>query len=398
MALRSLLARVRALDAARLDALIAAVALVAVEIEAAVEHVPHHGNRLVSLLFGPIVLLLAFRRRWPAASAIGFIVLVGIQSLLRGGLVDNAFVPFASLLLFSLTLGYELDGRRLVVAAGLLTAGLITAVVTDPFTTNLTVGDVVWTLAIPVAAPLAGGRALRSRALVAREMREKASSLDRQRSEQREAAIASERDRIAHELHDVVAHDVSAMIVQAAAARRLVEKDPDRAARAIAVVEGTGREALTEMRRVLGVLRRGDEDLALAPAPGLRRLDALVDRVRSGGLAVEVHIEGRPHDLPAGVDLVAYRVLQDALANSSHHAHGGGARVRVRYEPREIQLEVADRRAASAHRRSRVLSAPPGLRGMHERVALYGGQLWTERDGDAGFTVHARLPLAGAEA
>jgi signal transduction histidine kinase len=390
-------ARVRALDAAHLDALIAVVAFVAVVAEVSLEHLPSHGNRLVSLLFAPIVLLLAFRRRWPAASAIGFVVLVAIQSALHGTLVDNEFVPFASLLLLNLTLAYELEGRRLVVATALMAVALVTAVVIDPFNTSSTVGDFFWTLAIPVAAPIAAGRALRSRALVAREMREKAAALDRQRSEQREAAIASERDRIAHELHDIVAHDVSVMIVQAAAARRLVEKDPDRAARAIAVVEGTGREALTEMRRVVGVLRRGDEDLALAPSPGLRRLDALVDRVRSGGLAVEVRIEGRPHDLPAGVDLVAYRVLQDALDNSAHHAHGGAARVRVRYEPREIQLEVADRRAASATRSAPAPSAPPGLRGMHERVALYGGQLWTERDGEAGFTVRARLPLGGAE-
>src|SRR5581483_2461417 len=179
------------------------------------------------------------------------------------------------------------------------------------------------------------------------------------------------------------------------AARRLVERDPDRAARAIAVVEGTGREALTEMRRVLGVLRRGDEDLALAPSPGLRRLDALVDRVRAGGLDVDVAVEGQPRDLPPGIDLVAYRVLQDALDNSAHHARGGEARVRVRYDQREVHLEVADRRAGSPDRRAGG-DAPPGLRGMHERVTLYGGQLWTER-GDGGFTVHARLPVVGAE-
>jgi signal transduction histidine kinase len=391
--MRSLAARVRGMPPDRLDALLAAIALVVVEFEVALEHVPKHGNRLVSLLFGPVVLLVAVRRRWPAASAVGFVVLLAIQSGLHGTLVDNAILPFLLLLLFGFTLGYELDGRRLVIAAVLFGGTIVAAIAVDPFSNAVTVGDVLWAFGICLAAPLAAARALRSRALVAHEMREKAVALDRQRTEQRAAAIAAERDRIARELHDVVAHDVSVMIVQAAAARRIVERDPDRAARAIAVVEGTGREALTEMRRVLGVLRRGDEDLALAPSPGLRRLDALVDRVRAGGLDVDVEVEGQPRDLPAGIDLVAYRVLQDALDNSAHHAHGGEARVRVRYDQRDVHLEVADRRAGGTKPGA---TAPPGLRGMHERVTLYGGQFWTER-GDAGFTVHARLPLVGAE-
>jgi signal transduction histidine kinase len=188
-------------------------------------------------------------------------------------------------------------------------------------------------------------------------------------------------------MHDVVAHSVSVMVVQAGGARRILDRDPARAVEAAAHIEQTGRAALVEMRRLLGVLHAGEE-AERAPAPGMRELGALVERSRAAGLPVSLTVDGEPRPLPAGLDLAAYRVLQEGLTNAIKYAHAAPTDVHVRWMPATLELTVADRgpgfgQATGGH----------GLVGMRERVRLYGGELWTGRRDGGGFEIRARIPL-----
>jgi signal transduction histidine kinase len=210
----------------------------------------------------------------------------------------------------------------------------------------------------------------------------------RRKQEEAELAIADERARIARELHDIVGHGVSVMTVQAAAVRRLLRPDQDRERDALLAVERTGREALAEMRRMVGVLRRSEEAEALAPQPSLRRLDALVEQARQAGLPVDLQVEGAPVELPPGVDLAAYRVVQEGLTNALRHARATRAEVQVRYSDGEVEVSVAndgrpDRGAEGAGH---------GLLGMRERVAVYGGQLEAGPQPAGWFRLRVRLP------
>jgi signal transduction histidine kinase len=214
---------------------------------------------------------------------------------------------------------------------------------------------------------------------------EKTRRLERERAEGAAVAAEEERTRIAGELHDVVAHALSAMVVQASGARRLAERDPARAGDAFLAVERSGREALTEIRSLLGVLRREDEELALAPQPSLRHVEALVRRTRAAGLPVDLAVEGDARDLPIGLDLTAYRVVQEALREAVDHGQAGAARVRLRYGSDHVEVEVADDGGGVAR----------PLRGIRERVTLSGGQLRAGARRDGGHVVRARLPLGG---
>ena len=185
---------------------------------------------------------------------------------------------------------------------------------------------------VPVGIPGPAGPRLRGRNDLNRRLDEQARELERNRAEREQAAVLAQRTRIARELQDVVAHDVSVMLVQAAAASD-GDVDPERARRAIAAVEETGREALGELRRLLGVLRRGDEELALAPQPSLARIGALVARTRDAGLPVELEVAGDPVHLPPGIDAAAFRIVQAALVDVMRHAAATRAVVRVGYDP-----------------------------------------------------------------
>jgi signal transduction histidine kinase len=225
-------------------------------------------------------------------------------------------------------------------------------------------------------------------------------------------AVAAERGRIARELHDVVAHSVSVMVVQAGAARRTLAASPEQAAAAVGQIESTGRQALVELRRLLGLLRDGDrEDAdALAPQPSLEHLDSLAAAAREAGLRVEVTFEGEPRPLPAGIDLSAYRIVQEALTNSLKHAGPARAKVRICYgrEVLEVQVTNDGERLEPASAAAGPLrpAAPPvgpgrqggsghGLIGMRERVALFGGTLEAGSRPGGGYRVAARLPLDG---
>jgi signal transduction histidine kinase len=182
------------------------------------------------------------------------------------------------------------------------------------------------------------------------------------------------------------------MVIQTAAARSVAHNDRVAARVALGAVESSGREALAEMRRMVGVLHKGDVELADTAPPGLSQLGALATRARAAGLPVEVHVQGSPRDLPAGLDLAAYRLIQEALTNAIKHAGGARARVVVQYEPTMLELEVSDDGvgpAATAHEND----SGHGLIGMRERLRLYGGELRSGRRRGGGFAVSARIPL-----
>ena len=203
--------------------------------------------------------------------------------------------------------------------------------------------------------------------------------------------MARERVRIARELHDVVAHSVSVMVVQAGAARSVLDRDPDASVRALGAVEATGREALTEMRRLLGILRPDGEDADHSPQPSLDRLGALIARSRDAGLDVELRVEGQAGPLAPGVDLTAFRLVQEGLTNALKHGGPARARVVLRWSSEVLEVEVANRIAADGHAAHGLASGGQGLIGMRERVALCGGELRAGPIG-RGFVVRARLP------
>ncbi|TDD65009.1 sensor histidine kinase [Jiangella aurantiaca] len=244
------------------------------------------------------------------------------------------------------------------------------------------------------------GRAVRSRRLYTAELEDRARRLERANDVEVRAAIAEERSRIARELHDVVAHHVSVMTVQAAGARRSLHRDVDRTADALAAIEEIGRSALAEMRRVVGVLRspdgddRGAQPATLAPQPGLGDLAQLAEQMRDAGLPVDVTIDGEPGAVPVGVDLAAFRVIQEALTNTIKHAGPSTAAVNVRYLPSEVHVEICDdgRGVAAALEGRR---PGHGLLGMRERVALYGGTLAAGPRRGGGYEVRAKIPYDG---
>jgi len=207
------------------------------------------------------------------------------------------------------------------------------------------------------------------------------------------AAVLAERTRIARELHDIVAHSVSMIVVQAGAAALIVEDDPPAVRTALATIRSTGTDALGEMRRLVTVLRESDEPHTLAPQPGLAGLSTLIEDARSHGLEAGLAVAGKPRDLPAGVDLAAYRIVQEALTNVRRHATASHVQVQLSYHPECVGIEITDD-GVGAGASASTRGGGHGLIGMRERAALYGGQLETGTAHGCGFTVRATLPLA----
>jgi signal transduction histidine kinase len=283
--------------------------------------------------------------------------------------------------------------RRAALVAGGVAAAVVAVVMSLPRTDADLVDAAFASLGLAGAWVL-GDRARVQRALAA-ELSDRAVRLEREREGEARRAVASERARIARELHDVVAHHVSMMVVQAEAGPLAVERDPARAAGAFEAIAATGRQALVEMRRLLGVLRGDGQAPSLAPQPGLDQVPSLVEQVGRAGLEVELVVEGEKAPLPAGVELSAYRIVQEALTNAVRHAGPGRARVLVRYGERDLELTVRDEGGGGA---AAPAGGPPtrsgqGLVGMRERVSLFGGELHAGPGPDGGFTVAARLPL-----
>jgi signal transduction histidine kinase len=247
-------------------------------------------------------------------------------------------------------------------------------------------GDAASTAVVLALAWVIGDN-LGTRRAYMRALEERAERLEGEREAEAARARAEEQARIARELHDVIAHNVSVMVVQAAAANDVFDARPERAREALRAIEASGRSALAEMRRLLGVVRGEGPDYA--PQPGLGRLDELVAQVRAAGLQVAVRVEGTPRELPAGVDLSAYRVVQEALTNTLKHAHAARADVALRYRDGELGVEVLDDGTATGNGDG----SGRGLIGMRERVAAFGGSLESGPSPAGGFAVRARFPL-----
>jgi signal transduction histidine kinase len=245
-----------------------------------------------------------------------------------------------------------------------------------------------------VLLPYALGRMMRARAAGERESREVAEQLDAARDARARAAAYGERARIARELHDVIAHSVSVMVIQAGGARLIMNEQPDRAEESLRSVERAGREALAEMRRLLGLLGDGDPR-ALTPQPGLGDIGPLLVGARASGIAADLRIDGEPAPLSPALDLCAYRIVQEALTNAIKHAAPAPASVAIHWRDGELELEVSDR--GSRPHAAAGAGGGHGIPGMRERVALHSGTLHAGVRPDGGFTVRALLPLTAGK-
>jgi signal transduction histidine kinase len=335
-----------------------------------------------------LTLPLAVRRRAPLLVAVLFAATAALSTALGGGLFVGEPPPFASLIAGAATfyaLGMYAESRDAQIGAALGVAGLWTAVIVSG---QIDPQSFLFSAGLIVATPWLLGRNNRSRALRL--------ELSQREQEQRErVAVEEERARIARELHDVVAHSVGAIVAQAQGARRMLDRDHDRTREALETIERTGRTALDEMRRSLGVLRRQGSAAPLAPQPGMDGLDTLIEQARDRGLDVELVSEGRPGPLPPGVDLSAYRIVQEALTNTLKHAGSRHARVVVGYGDQQLELHISDDGSAPGRVPEPTEGGDGhGLIGMRERVALYGGELHADHRPEGGFVVRASLPLS----
>jgi signal transduction histidine kinase len=256
-------------------------------------------------------------------------------------------------------------------------------------------GWVTWALVFGGAWSL--GHYVRTRRLYTAALEERARELERAREELARQAVAEERLRIARELHDVVAHSMSVIAVQSGVGAHVIDSQPDEARKALAAIEATSRSALREMRRLLGVLRDEPASPAsLAPAPRLSDLDGLVAQVADAGLLVDVQVDGARPEVPAGVDVTAYRIVQEALTNVIRHAGTQRARVAIRYREQEVAIEVTDDGRGAPPGDGPLSRGGLGIAGLRERVAVYGGELEAGPRPEGGFRVAARLPFEGA--
>ncbi|QKG25278.1 two component system sensor kinase [Actinomadura verrucosospora] len=346
------------------------------------------------VLAGPALLLL--RRRYPVATLAATGLLTGLY-FLRAYPYGPAFAAVGVAML-----GAIVAGHRLVTWAGTAVSVAvyfgITALIGVPFDQRGKPGAL-----FPVEEPSVGGvsvvvgwsLAVLVTAELVRMTGQRAAERDRTRAEEERRQASEERLRMARELHDVLAHNISMINVQAGVALHLMDGDPEQARTALAAIKDASKEALTEMRSVIGALRAQGETAPRSPTAGLARLDDLLDRARSAGLTVDAETAGEPRPLPAGADLAAFRIVQESLTNVTRHAGPGPvtARVRIAYGEREVEVRVEDDGRGAPllddHRDG------SGIRGMRERAAALGGTFDAGPRAGGGFAVRATLPLTG---
>ena len=322
---------------------------------------------------------LLFRRRFPLAAPVAVFVVLALEAVAVGDVVTDAQMTGFTILAAFAAVGAHPEVRSALVGALIGYASIAVILIDDrprlaSTLSVIGVSAVTWAIC----------RALVERGRRAEHLEERAAGLERAHAK----AVAHERATIARELHDVIAHSVSVMTVQAGAARLLLAEDPPRARESLIAVEETGRQALAEMRRLLGILRGDEHETGLAPQPGIADLDALVEHVRAAGLPVDVVVEGEPQRLPPGIDLAAYRVVQEALTNALKHAGAARAQVSIRYGVTALELAVTNNGQVRENGRG-----GHGLVGMRERVTLYGGKFEAGPRRGGGYAVRASLPL-----
>jgi signal transduction histidine kinase len=333
-----------------------------------------------------VVLLLLARRRFPFAAPAAFWLLGGALSFVDGRLVVFSATVYAAGLAASFLLGSVPDAARARLGLAVVLGGAAVVVYNEP---DHAAADVLF---VPVAFSIAwlAGLALRERAAQAEAAQQRARHAEREREENARRAVFEERVRIARELHDVVAHHVSMMGVQAGAARLVIDRDRVKAKESLAAIETSSRQAVLELHRLLGFLRQAGDPDDLAPRPGVGQLAGLAAGMSGSELAVEVGIEGEERPLPPTIDVSAYRIVQEALTNTLKHAAASRADVHLRYWPGELEVEIVDdgRGASGPSGRPGGL----GLIGMRERAALHGGELTAGPAPGGGYVVRVKLP------
>jgi signal transduction histidine kinase len=330
---------------------------------------------------------LAWRRSQPILVALA-IVGASIAQAAAGMTMHSAVSPVVGFLLVSWSIGAYEPRRRAVLGLTILLCGLWLSMAISMLrgTDHYMGTDFPWIGALLIG-PGVLGIVFGARTRSLHEAEERARLLEIERRE----AIAEERTRIARELHDVIAHSVSVMTVQAGAAEEMLKVDPARAVGPVRAVQETGRQALVEMKRLVGMLREHDHEIGLAPQPGVRDIERLAAQMRDAGLPVELRVEGTPRPVPIGVDVSAYRVVQEALTNALKHADAASALVTLRYGERDLAVEVTDE--GTGHGTG---PGGHGLTGMRERVGLFGGTFEAGPRETGGFAVRALLPFEGA--
>lgn len=339
------------------------------------------------LLLVPAALL--WRRTRPLLMVIGVWVPIAVHALLTGdgGLGLYVLWP-AWVSLYSLA-AYG-TRRQLLTGLAVAVACLAAHDLIDPVNWRSwdSAWDVVWWDVVAFLPAFVGG-------MVAGARRARTMATEKALAEARaKVAVAEERARIARELHDVVTHHVNLVVLQAMAASGMLDRDPERVREPLQVIERSGREALTEMRRLLGVLREEDAERPLGPQPGVADVEGLVGSARTAGIAVDLAVSGQPRRLPAGLALTVYRIVQEALTNAARHAAGSRVGVSLRYEAESVEVAVVDDGGQCAEHGT---PGGRGLLGMRERVAVYAGTLHAGPVADGGFAVHARLPVPEEE-
>lgn len=333
-----------------------------------------------------VVLPLLARRRFPFGAPAAVWILAAALSFVDGRLVVFPPLVYLAGMAAAFMLGSLRDDRQARLGLAVVVGGAAIVIADDP---TRRVGDLVFVPAL-FAMLWVAGFALRERAARAEAAEQRALYAERERESAARVAVAEERTRIARELHDIVAHAVSVMVLQVGAVRHKLPDGLEEDRDALQAVEGAGRAALTEMRRLLDAMRSDGEDVALAPQPGLDRLDDLLREVGRAGLPVQLHVDGDPVPLPPGIDISAYRIVQEGLTNTLKHAHASHAEVVIHYAPGELRIEVCDDGVGAAA----TDGDGYGLVGIRERVKLYGGEMTTGAAGGRGFQLRTRLPLA----
>ena len=362
-----------------------AIALVALlQVELWLEPASVAERALAGVLVLGLLPLLAYRTRLPLLLLALFLATGVSQFWLPEGGEGEAFGLLVIVVLYNA--GAHTEGRRTLVAAAIVATLPFVVAANDP--DGIYLGAIVF-FGLLLGSPFVVGLLIRARRLREAALEERAVALARERAERARAAVAEERTRIARELHDVVAHAVSVIVLQARGGRKLLADEPEAARHAFDTIEHTGQVALGELRRLLGALRADDEAVALAPQPSLARLEALAEAVTRAGLPVEVLVEGAPPELPPGIDVSAYRIVQEALTNALKHAGPARAVVRVRYDDDGLDIEVSDDGRGTANGDG----GGHGLAGIRERVSVYGGDFEAGGRPGGGYAVRARLPF-----
>jgi signal transduction histidine kinase len=372
-----------------LDALIVLAA-----IESGIEVVARHGSAdtahttlwFVVPATASVILPLLGRRRFAFAAPLCIWLLGPAISFVDGRLVPNTPSITVAGLAGAFLLGNRRDALKAWLGLAVVLGGTALIVSNDPAHEQ---AEFVFAPLLFAIGWLAG-YALRERAEQAEAAEVRATQAERERDAAARIAVAEERARIARELHDVVAHAVSVMVLQVGAVRHKLPDELDEDREALTGVEQAGRTALTQMRRLLAAMRDDGEEAELAPQPGLDGLESLADEVGRAGLPVRLHVEGERLPLPRGIDLSAYRIVQEGLTNALKHARASAADVTVRYRPDEVQLEVRDDGIGT----TTTDGLGHGLVGIRERVKIYGGEMSAGTANGGGFVLRTRLPVA----